>query len=102
MTARVLPWIELLAGLFLVLGLWLEIALSVIWLMLLTFILIVAQAIWRNLPLSDCGCFSELFSFPLPVILLLDSSMLILVSLLRRFKEKTSRLSLDRFFLKQK
>ena len=96
--ALLFPWLELFVGVFLLLGLWLKTALRGACLLFLSFITVVAQALIRNLPLKECGCFGELISFPLPVILTMDSLMLILTIWLLIRIEKTSFLSLDRYF----
>jgi uncharacterized membrane protein YphA (DoxX/SURF4 family) len=53
--AAALPWMEILLGLALVLGLWLPAALGWVVLMLVFFTALTAQAWWRELPI-DCGC----------------------------------------------
>jgi uncharacterized membrane protein YphA (DoxX/SURF4 family) len=56
--AVTLPWIELLAGLLLLLGVWRREAALLCALMLLAFILAVGSALWRGIDLQNCGCFS--------------------------------------------
>ena len=53
LTAHVFPMIELLTGIFMVLGLWMDWTLKVLMLITLSFILLVGQALWRNLPLDS-------------------------------------------------
>ncbi|HXG59471.1 MAG TPA: MauE/DoxX family redox-associated membrane protein, partial [Thermoanaerobaculia bacterium] len=55
--ALVLPWIELLAGLGLVLGIWKETSRTIIAAMLVTFIVAIAVNLARGNAI-DCGCFS--------------------------------------------
>ena len=55
--AVVLPWLELLCGLLLVAGLWVETALTVVAALLAVFVLATGQAWMRGLDIS-CGCFS--------------------------------------------
>lgn len=100
--AQTFPWLEFIFGVFVVLGLWLKLTLRVIWTFTLTFILIVSQALLRNLPIRECGCFGELFSLPLHVVLLFDSCLLIIIALLTTSISRTSNISLDNYFLKQK
>ena len=56
-TAVVLPWLELLCGLLLVAGLWVETALVLITGLLAVFVVATGQAWMRGLEIS-CGCFS--------------------------------------------
>jgi len=55
--AVVLPWLELLCGLLLVAGLWLETALVLVTSLLALFVLATGQAWIRGLEIG-CGCFS--------------------------------------------
>jgi uncharacterized membrane protein YphA (DoxX/SURF4 family) len=98
MVAVVFPWIELFLGVLLMLGLWLRVTLSGLWLCTLTFILLVGQAQIRLLPISSCGCFGDLVKLPLPVVMTFDSDMLLIITLLFSSLAKTSFLSLDRYF----
>ena len=98
--AQVFPWLELITGVFVLAGLWLKISLRILWGFTLIFILIVSQAILRNLPLNECGCFGELLSLPLHVVLLFDSCLLITIAFLTTSIKHTSRISLDNYFLK--
>lgn len=93
-----MPWLELFVGIFLVLGLWLPWTLKAAMGLFLGFILVVAQALIRHLPITKCGCFGELISVPLPVILMMDSSLLLITGILLLKKEKTNMLSLDNYF----
>ena len=102
MVAKCVPWIEFLLGVFLFLGLWIQIVLKALWAMIVVFIFVLGQAIFRNLPIKECGCFGGLFSVPLPVTLLFDSSLLIAVSFLKAFIDQTSQKSLDGYFSKKK
>ena len=55
--AIVLPWLEIITGSLLVLGVWTRASALIASSMLLVFIFIVSQALWRQLDIS-CGCFS--------------------------------------------
>ena len=55
--AIVLPWIEVVTGILLLLGIWTRANALITSLMLLVFIFAIAQALWRALDIS-CGCFT--------------------------------------------
>jgi len=96
--ARIVPWVELFLGVFLLSGLWIKWVLRGLMLLVTMFIIIVSQALIRNLPIEECGCFGGLVSFPLHVVLLVDSMLLMLTGLLFKNSQRTSVLSLDRYF----
>ena len=98
MIAWFVPWTEFLLGIFLVCGLWLKTVLKALAFLIAGFILVVAQAILRNLPIQECGCFGELFSVPLPAVLLIDNSLLLFIWWLLKRIEKTKIFSLDFYF----
>ncbi|HOW34985.1 MAG TPA: DoxX family membrane protein [Candidatus Omnitrophota bacterium] len=99
LTAWFMPWIEFILGVFMILGLWLKITLRGMWALLIIFIFVLGQAILRNLPITECGCFGDLLPLPLAVTVAMDTVLLITVTFLRAFIQKTSLLSLDRYFL---
>ncbi len=95
--ALVFPWFELVCGVFAVLGfstLW---ALRGILAMTSGFLFVIAQALIRNLPIESCGCFGQMISVPLPVMLLLDSLIWIYTAYLIVRRERSTRFSLDSF-----
>lgn len=100
LTARLLPWIEFFLGLFLILGLWLKGALRGFLGLMPLFILIVGQAILRDLPLQECGCFGDMMAFSPTTILIFDIGLFAMFSILLRNLKSASALSLDSFFQK--
>ncbi len=58
LVAAVLPWLELICGLTLLLGVWQESALGVIMLLMAVFLAATGQAWARGLDI-DCGCFGS-------------------------------------------
>ncbi len=96
--ARIMPWVELLLGVFLALGLWLRIIFSGVLILIVSFILIVGQALIRDLPIDECGCFGELISFPLHVVILIDSTLLLLTGILFRNISQSRQFSVDKYF----
>jgi uncharacterized membrane protein YphA (DoxX/SURF4 family) len=56
--AATLPWIELIAGLLLIVGVWRREAALLCGLLLLAFILAVGSTLWRGIDIQNCGCFS--------------------------------------------
>ena len=96
--ARVVPWLEVLLGIFLLLGLWLNWALRTCLALFAVFIFFLSQAIVRGLPLEDCGCFGEILTLKLPVTLVIDSLLFVLTLFLLRHTEEASPFSLDRYY----
>jgi putative oxidoreductase len=56
--AVTLPWVELLAGLALICGLWRREVSLLTGIMLLVFIAAVTSTLWRGIDIENCGCFS--------------------------------------------
>ena len=94
--AALIPWFELVAGIFLILGLYTKQSARVIFVMLIVFISALASALIRKLDLSDCGCFGEGVHLAPSVTLLIDLCLLIMSASLS-FKAKISY-SLDEWF----
>ena len=95
--ARVLPWVEFMAGVFVAAGLWLQASLTGALVLFGSFIVVVAQALFRRLPITECGCFGEQFSFPLQVVLVMDSFLFLLTGALLLNLPKAGHWSLDRY-----
>ena len=55
-SALTMPWVELLAGLALILGIWTRPARWLVGAMLVVFIIAISFNLWRNNAI-DCGCF---------------------------------------------
>ncbi len=98
MVAIVLPWVELIVGLFMVLGLWVPLALNATLIVFTMFIVVVGQALLRGLPIDQCGCFGQDIHIAPRVIIVFDSVTLLLTYVLTRNISKTSRFSLDGYF----
>ncbi|MFA5260595.1 MAG: MauE/DoxX family redox-associated membrane protein [Candidatus Omnitrophota bacterium] len=98
LAAMIVPWFEFFLGVFLVLGLWLKPVLRISLLMISAFILLLTQAVFRKLPMQDCGCYGELLSLPLHVSILLDMGLFLAVGGLLKYYSRTSCMSLDRYF----
>jgi len=98
--AKFFPWLELILGTFLLLGIWLKISLLGLWVFTSSFVVIVAQAIIRKLPINKCGCFGDLVKVPLAYILTMDICFWFLFVLLLYSLEKTRCFSLDRYYEK--
>jgi putative oxidoreductase len=56
--AATLPWVELVAGLLLVLNVWRREAAAVCGVMLVAFLVAVSYALLQGIDLANCGCFS--------------------------------------------
>ena len=96
----VFPWVELFVGLSILLGLWLDVGLKVLALVSSSLILMVGQAIVRNLPIDSCGCFGSLVHLPLRGVIILDITVLAATIYCLEYLEKARRLSLDNYFEK--
>jgi putative oxidoreductase len=58
LVAVVLPWVELIAGVLLVAGLWRREAAVVTAVMLVVFVAAVASTLVRGIDIQNCGCFA--------------------------------------------
>ncbi len=57
--AFILPWVELLCGLYLILGLFQKYTAISVFFLLIIFIIAITYALLTNQPVSGCGCFSQ-------------------------------------------
>ena len=94
----IFPWIELLTGLFLVLGLWMTVSLKSVTVLFAVFIFVLSQATIRHLPVMECGCFGGAVTIPIHVTLILDSMTFLLIIWLNLNAQRTSRFGLDQYF----
>lgn len=99
--ARVFPWIEFVVGLLLVLGLWVSPMIKGALLMFSVFILIISQALVRQLPIDECGCFGQLISLKPQHTLLMDSAFFLFLVAATRNLAKVEKFSLDQYFKKR-
>ncbi|NTV29605.1 MAG: DoxX family membrane protein [Candidatus Omnitrophica bacterium] len=96
LASEVFPWVELLTGLFILLGLWLPVTLRVSALISSSLMLLVGQAILRRLPIDNCGCFGELVHLPLGAVFFVDLGMLAAALACLRYLSASGRFGLDR------
>ncbi len=96
--AHTLPWVEVIVGVFLVLGLWTQVALKTALGMFAVFIVVVGQALLRGLPIDQCGCFGAMLHLHPRTMIVFDSFMLLATFMLLRNGAKTQQWSLDRRF----
>ncbi len=96
--ALVVPWFELIFGVFLIVGLWLRQSVTVLWCLNMVFIAVLSSAILRKLPLESCGCFGEALSLKPSHMLAFDLALWALFALSIISLRRMSALSLDRFF----
>jgi uncharacterized membrane protein YphA (DoxX/SURF4 family) len=98
-TALVMPWLELLAGLALILGVWRNAARNLIAAMLLVFIMAISVNLIRGNPI-DCGCFDVSAAGKTPeeqfadmrMVILRDLGMLVMVAQLWWAERRTGRI----------
>jgi uncharacterized membrane protein YphA (DoxX/SURF4 family) len=97
-TAQIFPWIELIVGAFVFLGLWTSWALRGALMLYGIFIVVVGQALIRGVSLENCGCFGELIHLKPQTVMVMDSVSLMLVMLLLRKLPYAKKFSLDSYF----
>jgi hypothetical protein len=89
LTAQIVPWIE---------GLWTIWGLRGAMVLFGVFVVVVGQALIRNLPLESCGCFGEWIHLKSQTVIVMDSINLLLTLLLLRGLSLTKKFSLDSYF----
>jgi uncharacterized membrane protein YphA (DoxX/SURF4 family) len=101
-TAMVLPWAELIFGIFLLKGLWTRFSAGVLWLLNTVFIAVVSQALIRKLPITDCGCFGDTaLSMSLDKLLWLDLGLWVIFAVLFIRAKDASWCGIDWYFEKK-
>ena len=98
LTAQIFPWIELIIGVFVLLGLWISWSLRGAGILFGIFVVVVGQALIRGLPLENCGCFGEWIHLKPQVVIVMDSLSLLLIFISLRFIPNVQRFSLDYYF----
>ena len=98
LTAQIFPWIELIVGVFVLLGLWTSWSLRGAAVLFGIFVVVVGQALIRGLPLENCGCFGEWIHLKPQVVIIMDSASLLITSLLLRNISPARKFSLDSHF----
>ncbi|MCX8160235.1 MAG: DoxX family membrane protein [Candidatus Saccharicenans sp.] len=83
LTAIILPWVELIAGICLIIGIFPRSAALMISVLLLFFIILVAVTMLRGIDV-DCGCFGT-FSRKADLWLILEDSLWLVMSLVLLF-----------------
>lgn len=96
--SQIFPWIELIVGVFVFLGLWTPWALRVALILFGIFVVALAQALIRGLPLENCGCFGEWLHLKPQTVIVMDSASLLLTFLLLQNCSRTQKFSLDYYF----
>lgn len=98
LVAQIFPWIELIVGLFTLLGLWTAWGLRGALVLFGIFVVVVGQALIRALPLENCGCFGEWIHLKPQTVIIMDSASLLITSLLLRNISLARKFSLDSYF----
>lgn len=96
--AKFMPWLELIFGVFLILGLWSRVSVIILWLMNAAFIFALLQALIRRLPIGDCGCFGDSFHLKPLHMLLLDAVFFVLFLMLYLRRREAFSRSFDSYF----
>ena len=98
LVAQIFPWIELMVGGFVFLGLWTPWVLRGAAVLFGIFVVVVGQALIRGLPLENCGCFGSWIHLKPQTVIIMDSASLLLVVLLLRNLSCVKKFSLDSYF----
>jgi hypothetical protein len=98
LAAQVFPWIELIVGVFVLLGLWTPWALRGALALFGVFVVVVGQALIRSLPLENCGCFGEWIHLKPQTVIVMDSVSLLLTCVLLGKLSYVKKFSLDSYF----
>lgn len=94
--ARVVPWAELVLGLFLAAGYFTRASALAAAALYAGFVSVLAQAILRKVPLNDCGCFGQVGPHLQPIqALSLDAALLAFCLLV--FFDREKKLTADRW-----
>lgn len=95
----IVPWIEYIFGALFLVGLRTYWSGGIILGLAVAFQLILSQAILRELPLDNCGCFGAAFKLTLKQSFCFDSFLVL--TLIFLITKKSQIYSLDSFFLKK-
>jgi hypothetical protein len=98
LAAQAFPWIELIVGLFVLLGLWTSWCLRGALVLFCIFVVVVGQALIRGLALDHCGCFGGWVHLKPQTVIILDSASLLFTVLMLRNIPLTRKFSLDAYF----
>ena len=98
LTAQIFPWVELIVGVFVLLGLWTPWALRGALVLFGVFVVVVGQALLRGLPLESCGCFGEWIHLKPQVVIVMDSLSLLLTLVMLRNILQAKKFGLDSYF----
>ena len=98
LTAQIFPWIELIIGAFVFLGLWTSWGLRGALVLFGIFVVVVGQALIRGLSLENCGCFGGWVHLKPQTVIIMDSISLLLTSLLLHGISLSRKFSLDSYF----
>ncbi|MCG3175128.1 MAG: hypothetical protein MOGMAGMI_00050 [Candidatus Omnitrophica bacterium] len=97
LAAYAVPWAEYLCGICLILGLRTAGALRILWALNTAFIVLLSQALLRNLAIRDCGCFGERVLLSPEQTLVLDLVTWIVFLFLHLKLPSTRRYTLDTY-----
>jgi len=98
LTAQIFPWIELVTGVFLFLGLWTSWSLRAALMLFGIFVAVVGQALIRGLSLENCGCFGGWIHLKPQTVIVYDSASLLVTALLLRNSSLSRKFGLDSYF----
>ena len=96
LTAQILPWLEFVAGVLFILGLWTTISGLLLWALNTGFVLLLSSSLIRKLPIEQCGCFGEAIHLSVPQMLALDCTFWVLFLVFFAFHGPEKAPSLDK------
>ncbi|NIP33115.1 DoxX family membrane protein [Candidatus Saccharibacteria bacterium] len=98
--AYALPWVELIFGGLLILGIWVKLDAGILGLTMTAFIIAISQAMIRGIGLTDCGCFGEVIEVGETPGQVLIRDIVLMLPIIYLFFSKTKFFSMDKYLLK--
>ncbi len=95
-----LPWVELIFGIMLIVGIFTRVSAWVIFLCLLSFIIAISINMVRGRTLQDCGCFGSALHFGDTFAKILWRDFVLMAMTLILMFSRQTWLSLDKYFQK--
>jgi len=98
--AFTLPYVELIFGTLLILGIWVKLDAIILGLMNLAFIIALSQAMARGIELNDCGCFGDMLVIGETAGQVIVRDLILMIPILYLIFTKIRFFTLDKYLLK--